>query len=119
MKRYPDTYGRLDLQVIADGVKTAGQDIIKGKGCTEFGIGMALCDLVKAIFHDEKRVMVVSAYLNGEYGQEGLYAGVPAVIGRNGVEEIVEIEMTEEEKAAFAASCEAMKGFIEIADKHL
>ncbi len=118
MKRYPDTYGRLDLQVIADGVKTAGQDIIKGKGCTEFGIGMALCDLVKAIFHDEKRVMVVSAYLNGEYGQEGLYAGVPAVIGRNGIEEIVEIEMTEEEKAAFAASCEAMKGFIQIADKH-
>lgn len=116
MEEQPDTYGKLDLAAIAQGVKTAGQDIIKGKGCTEFGIGMALCDLVKAIFHDEKRVLPVSTYLNGEYGQSGLYAGVPAVVGKHGVEEIIEIEMTPEEKAAFDASCEAMKSYIAIAD---
>lgn len=117
MEEKPDTYGKLDLQAIAEGVKTAGQDIIKGKGCTEFGIGMALCDLVKAIFHDEKRILPVSTYLSGEYGQSGLYASVPAVIGKDGVEEVVEIEMTPEEKAAFAASCEAMKGYIAVADE--
>ncbi|MEG1870153.1 MAG: L-lactate dehydrogenase [Oscillospiraceae bacterium] len=119
MKEYPDTYGKLDLPQIANDVKTAGQDIIKGKGCTEFGIGMALCDLVKAIFHDEKRILPVSVYLDGEYGQKGVYAGVPVIIGKDGAEEVIEIEMTTEEKALFDKSCDAMRGYIEIADAQL
>lgn len=119
MKEFPDTYGKLDLSEIAAKTKSGGADIIKNKGCTEFGIGMSCCDVVKAIFHNERRVIPVSAYLNGEYGQKGLYTGVPAIIGKNGVEEILELPLTKEEKDAFDKSCDAVRSYIEISDKNL
>jgi malate dehydrogenase len=58
---------------------------------------------------DEKRVLPCTAYLEGEYGIDGLYMGVPVKLGRDGVEEIIELDLSEEERAALTASAEAVR----------
>ena len=70
--------------------------------------GAAASSVVEAILRDQKKVIPSCCYLEGEYGLNDICIGVPAVIGRNGVERIIEIEFTEDEKAKFAASAEAV-----------
>ena len=94
-------------------VKRAGDIEVDGKGCTEFGIANAACMLIKAIFHDQKLIWPCSTALNGEYGQKNVAAGVPCVIGKNGIEEILELPLKEEEQAKFTASCDILRGFLE------
>ena len=108
MKEKPEKYGKLDLNKIAEKGKKGGWEVLGGKGSTEFGIGASLSEVVKAIICNEHRVLPVSVYLNGEYGQKDVYASVPAVLGKDGVEEIIELNMTEEEKKLFDNSCKIM-----------
>ena len=82
---------------------------VDGKGCTEYGICTALCRLVAAILHDEKAIIPVSTLLDGEYGEHGVYVGVPAVIGADGVEHIVEYDLSADEMAAFHTCCEDVR----------
>lgn len=103
------TLSGLDLAEIKELTKRAGYDVIRGKGSTEFGIGAALAELVQCILRDERKTLPVAAYLTGQYGQCEVYAAVPTVIGRNGVVEIKELPLTEEEQQQFAASCEAIR----------
>ena len=86
------------------------------KSCTEFGIGTVAARLVAAIFHDEKVVLPVSTALQGEYGEDNVAAGVPAVIGAGGMEGIVTLPLTPEEKEAFHASCDVLRSYLEKAD---
>ena len=109
IKEKPEKYGNLDLKKLAAEGKAGGWHVLKGKGSTEFGIGASIAEVTRAIFADEKRVLPVSVLLNGEYGQQDVYASVPAVLGINGVEEIIELNMTCEEKEVFDASCKIMK----------
>lgn len=115
MKKYPSTYGTLDLAEVAEAAKKGGWVILYGKGSTEFGIGTALTEIVKTIFHDEKKILPVSCLLEGQYGQRDVYASVPAVLGADGVEHIVEIDMTQEELKKFGESCETMRKNFELA----
>lgn len=115
IKEKPEKYGTLDLKAIAAEGKAGGWHVLKGKGSTEFGIGASIAEVTRAIFADEKRVLPVSVLLNGEYGQHDVYASVPAVLGINGVEEIIELHMTTEEKEEFDKSCKTMKENYEIA----
>ncbi len=110
-KRFDDIAGRLNLdkERILERTRMIGMDIINGKNATEFGIGYALADMAQAVLNDEKRILPASALLEGEYGQYGLHAGVPCVIGENGIEEIIELPLTEEEKERFDASCAVIK----------
>ena len=108
IKEKPEKYGKLDLNKIAEKGKKGGWEVLGGKGSTEFGIGTSLSEVVKAIICNEHRVLPVSVYLNGEYGQKDVYASVPAVLGKDGVEEIIELNMTEEEKKLFDSSCKIM-----------
>ncbi|MFI3305383.1 MAG: malate dehydrogenase [Rikenellaceae bacterium] len=71
--------------------------------------GAASSSVVEAIINDQKRMIPCSCFLEGEYGQSDICIGVPAIIGRNGIEKIVEIELNEEEKAAFEASAAAVR----------
>ena len=71
--------------------------------------GAAAASVVEAILGDQKRIIPCGCYLEGEYGQEDIMIGVPVVIGRNGIEKIVEIELTEDEKAKFVASADAVR----------
>lgn len=116
-KEYPDTIGKIEKDNVMNLVRKGGFDIVNGKSRTEFGIGLAACQIIKAILRDEKRIMPVSVALHGQYGWEGVSAGVPCVIGKDGVEEIIEISLAPDEKALFDHSCEVIKGYIEKADK--
>lgn len=117
MKEKPDMFGNLDLGHVLSRTRTIGMDIINGKKSTEFGIGSVLADMVKAIFHDEHRVMPVSALLEGEYGQTGLHVGVPAIIGKNGIDEIIELHLSSAEQKLFEESCEVIRRHIALADQ--
>lgn len=80
-----------------------------GKFCTEYGIATTAARMAYAVLHDEKVILPASAELTGEYGEAGLFAGVPCVIGASGVEEVVELPLTDEEKATFHACCEGIR----------
>ncbi|MEI0603279.1 L-lactate dehydrogenase [Brachyspira alvinipulli] len=110
-----EKYSKLDLNELATKGRRGGWDVLGGKGSTEFGIGASLAEVARAILCDEHRVLPVSVYLNGEYGQNDVYASVPAVLGRNGVEEIIEIKMNDDEKKLFDESCSVMKKNYELA----
>ena len=98
-----------DLKKIHDGVWKAAYEIIEKKKATYYGIGMALNRLVKAILNDENSILTVSSYLYHEYGQNGLYIGVPAIINKDGVKELLELKLNEQDQAKFNHSCEIMK----------
>ena len=65
--------------------------------------------MVDAIMLDEKRVLPCTAYLEGEYGIDGLYMGVPVKLGAGGIEEIVELDLTDDEREALDASADAVR----------
>jgi len=85
-----------------------------GSGSAYFGPAAAISDIVKSIAKDEKRIIPVCAYLNGEYGIKGIYLGIPARIGKDGVEGIIELELDPPEKAALLKSAESVRQQIEI-----
>ena len=93
-----------DMQSIEEQVRTSAYKIIKAKRATYYGIGMAITRIVKAILGDENSVLTVSAKLCGEYESKNVFIGVPCIIGRNGVKEIVELSLTDEEKEKFQKS---------------
>lgn len=90
--------------------------IIKGKGATHFGIANCLLAFTRAILLDEKRVLMASAKLNGEYKNEGLYTEVPTVIGKNGAEKILEMPIDKREQDMFDKSCMDLKENFLLAD---
>ncbi len=86
-----------------------GMDIINGKGSTEFGIGQVTAFLCGTILSGKQAVLPLSVRLEGEYGLSGFNCGVPCLVGRNGVEKVVELNLTEAERAALDASAEVLK----------
>ena len=102
-----------DLEKIHDGVWQAAYKIIEKKKATYYGIGMALNRLIHAVLNDENAILTVSTYQNNEYGQEGMYIGVPAIINKNGVKEILELKLNKEDQEKFNHSCQIMKDNIE------
>lgn len=108
----PERFGSLEEDYITERTHLRGMDIVIGKGSTEFGIASALADMAKAVMMDEHRVLPASPLLDGEYGQSGIHAGVPCIIGKNGIEEIIQLKLSETEQKAFDASCEVIREYI-------
>ena len=102
-----------DMKKIEDQVRTAAYKIIEAKRATYYGIGMAIARIVNAILGDENSVLTVSAKMCGEYGQRDVFIGVPCIIGRNGVKEIVELNLTQDEKAKFDNSASVLKEYFD------
>ena len=101
----------LQLQVIPTSWENWPLGLASGK------FDAVLSNIARAVMHDEKRILPVSVLLEGEYGEQGVPAGVPCVIGKNGVEEILEISLTEKEKEQLHNSCNVIRGFVEKADQ--
>ncbi len=106
----PNSYKVEDIEEIEEQVRTSAYKIIQAKRATYYGIGMAITRIVKAILGDENSVLTVSAKLSGEYGGKGTFIGVPAIIGRNGVKEILELSLTDDEMQKFRNSCDLLNG---------
>lgn len=109
IKEQPERFGKLNLDGIAARAKQAGWIILGGKGSTEFGIGATIANIVQAIFGNEDRILPVSTLLHGEYGQHDVFASVPCRVNQNGIAEVIQLKLTEEEQQKFNASCESMK----------
>ncbi|TDL98447.1 L-lactate dehydrogenase [Macrococcus brunensis] len=96
LEKHPEHDG--ELETIVDDVKEAAYRIIKAKGATFYGVAMGLMRITKAILNNEEAVLTVSAYLDGEYGHKDIYIGVPAIINRHGIRQVIESRLNDEEK---------------------
>ncbi len=96
-----------------DKVKNAAYEIIDKKGATFYGIGMALARIVEAIINDQNSVFSTSSYLDGEYGLNDIYIGVPSVIGKDGVKWVLEVPLTDTENERMQASAKTLKEIID------
>lgn len=88
-----------------------------GKKCTEYGICTTLAHCVNAVLHDEKAIIPVSTELKGQYGEEGLFIGVPAVVGAKGIEEIFELDLEPAELEEFKKCCDDVRHNMTMNDK--
>ena len=100
-------------KVIADDVKNAAYEVINRKGATAFSVAAVLARIVEAFLKDEKTILSVSTLLNDYYGVSETYLSVPTIVGKNGVEKVLNIEFSEEEKEKFISSANIMKEYID------
>lgn len=96
------------LENIYKQVQQEAYEIINKKKATYYGIGMGLTKIIKAILNDEHEILTVSTYLNGEYGQNDIFIGVPAIVNASGIQEILNLKLSEEEKEKFNYSCSVL-----------
>ncbi|BBW95297.1 MULTISPECIES: malate dehydrogenase [Geobacillus] len=104
------------LDAIVERTRKGGGEIVNllGNGSAYYAPAASLVEMVEAILKDQRRILPAIAYLEGEYGYEGIYLGVPTILGGNGIEKVIELELTEEEKAALAKSVESVKNVMRV-----
>jgi malate dehydrogenase len=98
------------LDAIVDRTRNGGAEIVKHlkTGSAYYAPSSGAVQMAEAIVRDQKRILPCSAWLDGEYGMKGLFLGVPCKLGRNGIEKIVEVELTADEKTALKKSADAV-----------
>lgn len=99
----------LSPEKIQHAVMGKGYRIYHGKGYTNYGVSASACRLISAIATDAREILPVSTVLHGQYGVEGFAISVPCIIGRDGIEEVKRIALTEAEAEAFAASADVVR----------
>jgi malate dehydrogenase len=98
------------IEALVERTRKGGGEIVKLLGTSAwYAPGAAVAQMVDAVALDQKRVLPCTAYLEGEYGIDGLYIGVPVKLGAGGIEEIVELELSDEERAELARSADAVR----------
>lgn len=104
------------IDVIVERTRKGGGEIVNllGNGSAYYAPAAALAQMAEAILKDKKRVLPTIAYLEGEYGYNDIYLGVPTLLGADGIEKIYELDLTEEEKAALDNSAEAVEEVIKL-----
>ena len=107
------------LNEIINRTKTGGAEIVKylEKGSAFYAPAASGVEMAESYLKDLKKQLPCAAYLNGEYGFKDIYAGVPVIIGKNGVEKIIEIKLSKDEKNDFGKSIEAVKDLFDAAKK--
>lgn len=99
----------VDLDKIVENTAQVGFEVYDRKGSTQYGIASAVAGIIKSILHDERRMISISTYLDGEYGEYDVFCGVPAILGKEGVIEIAQYKLNEDEKEKFGESIKAIK----------
>ena len=100
------------VEEIVQGTRQVAAKVIELKGATVHAPGNAISTIIEAVLNDTKQVIPVATYLDGEYGYSNVTIGVPAVIGKNGVEKIIELDLDSSEKEWFKKGVESVKGAI-------
>jgi L-lactate dehydrogenase len=95
--------------IIENDVKNAAYEVISKKGATNYAVALAVTRICEAIVRDEKSILTVSAYLNGEYGLKDLYIGVPSIVSARGIEKVLELDLKEEEMEKLKESAKILK----------
>lgn len=104
------------LDAIVERTRKGGGEIVNllGNGSAYYAPAASLVEMCEAILKDQRRVLPSIAYLEGEYGYEGIYLGVPTILGANGIEKIIELELTNEEKGALDKSADSVRKVMEV-----
>ena len=111
-KSLPDILSQEKLNNIFTSTKNVAAEVIKLKGATVHAPGNAISAMIDNVVNSKKQVMPVSTYLDGEYGHSDVSIGVPAVLGKNGVEEIIQLELNDSEKEWFEKGVKSVKDAI-------
>jgi L-lactate dehydrogenase len=98
-----------DMKNIFESTRDAAYHIINRKGATYYGIAMGLVRVTKAILGDENSILTVSALMEGQYGVEDVYTGVPALVNKDGIQRIIELDLSEIELQQFQHSAKVLK----------
>lgn len=105
------------IERIVNRTRKGGGELVGLMGTSAwYAPGAAVAEMAEAIVDDQKRIFPVCAYLNGEYGQNKLYLGVPVKLGKGGVEEVIEIKLNTEEMQLLNSSAESVKGVMKVLD---
>jgi malate dehydrogenase len=105
------------LEAIIQRTKVGGGEIVNLLGTSAwYAPGAAAAQMVEAILKDEKRIFPCCAWLTGEYGLKDIYLGVPVVLGKNGIEKILELQLNDSEKALLATSATHVKEVMDVLD---
>ncbi|MGB4727257.1 MAG: malate dehydrogenase, partial [Thermogutta sp.] len=109
------------IAAIVQRTRDGGAEIVQllQKGSAYYAPAAATAQMVEAIIKDKKRLLPCAAYCDREYGVGGYYIGVPVILGKDGVEKIIELELTPEERAAFEKSVEAVKNLVQTMNRLL
>ena len=99
------------LDAIVDRTRNGGAEIVKHlkTGSAYYAPSAGAVQMAEAIVRDQKRILPCAAWLEGEYGMRGLFLGVPCKLGRSGLEQVIEVPLTDEERAALAKSADAVR----------
>jgi malate dehydrogenase len=101
------------IQAMVERTAVGGGEIVKLLGTSAwYAPGAACAQMVDSVLLDEKRVLPCTVYLEGEYGVDGLYMGVPVKLGRAGIEEIYEVDLDDSEREALAKSADAVRDVV-------
>lgn len=109
LKDNKDRVGNVDLDELVIETAKAGWEVYNRKGTTYYGIATATVGIIKAIMYNENKILPVSTLLDGEYGEYDVFCGVPAVLNADGVKEVVEIHMRDDELEKFKKSVALIK----------
>jgi malate dehydrogenase len=104
------------LDAIMERTRNSGTEIVSllKVSSAYYAPACAIKEMVEAILKDKKKIMPCSAYLEGEYGIQGLFVGVPVKLGSDGVEEIIEVKLTSEEQEAFSRSADSVRKLVDV-----
>ena len=119
-KKYKDKNKAQEvMKKMVERTKMAGGEVVKllKTGSAFYSPASSAIAMAESILRDEKRVLPACAFLNGEFGVKGYYVGVPAVLGSNGVEKVIDFDLDDEEQAAFDKSVNAVKNLVESMEK--
>jgi malate dehydrogenase len=108
----PSILPKEKIEEIVQGTRQVAAKVIELKGATVHAAGNAISTIIEAVLNDTKQVIPVATYLDGEYGYSDVSIGVPAVIGKNGVEKIIELDLDSNEKEWFKKGVESVKNAI-------
>lgn len=112
-EQYSIEWDKETEKVIAEDVKNCAYEVINRKGATAFAVAVALVRIVEALLRDEKTILTVSTLLNDYCGISDTYLSVPTVVGKNGVEKVLHVDFSDEEKEKFTSSAKLMKEYID------
>ena len=112
-EQYSIEWDKETEKVIAEDVKNCAYEVINRKGATAFAVAVALVRIVEALLRDEKTILTVSTLLNDYCGVSDTYLSVPTVVGKNGVEKVLSVDFSDEEKEKFTSSARIMREYID------
>ena len=105
------------LEAIIERAKVGGGELVKLMGTSAwYAPGAAAAQMVEAIIRDQKRIFPVCSLLNGEYGLKDIYLGVPVILGKNGIEKIIEVKLNKDEQALLEESAAAVRSVMDVLD---